>query len=546
MKRPQTITLPTQLSIDRDAKFQTWAAVAFITALVLAAFWKLTAMKGLFITDDMFASDLMNENFPYRFSLGSALKSGHFPLWAREIYSGFPLLARAESGVCYPFNLVLFGLFSPYVALNITILLTIVTAGVGMYFYTREIGSGRLASIVGGIAFCFSGYLVAHLKHLSIANAACWLPVGLTLLERAVRRNHFRSLLWFGVVFGLQHLAGNAQSAYYCGVLYFLYFAFRLLNHQREFLSRSKQPKVWMKLPQTAAIIKQDSSLFRMYCVGGNHSHRRMVELAGGWEGDLEPFVEQCEFLQPSSNVLYGIASSAGYANLTPNYIIDIWGDQNRPGVITRTASTQGDIFQPIPLFWKSMRMHNVKYLTSFWPFAPAPNIRTLGTYGGAYFYQNDDFLPRAYLVGNIATTNYREDALRVLASDAFDPVHSVLLEAVPPNFQLGANAGGHVEFLRYSTNDAEMKVRTARDAILVFSDSYYPGWVADVDGHGVEGQDALLAVAAERTRDHPAVLGATEHLDGARRGIDEPQPGDAVLAVDVLLAGAVHDGGRG
>src|SRR6202142_534237 len=171
--------------------FRTWAAIAFILGLVLAAFWKLTLMRGILITDDIFASDLMNENFPYRFSLGEALRSGHWPLWVREIYGGFPLLARSEAGVCYPINLVLFGLFSPYVALNLTILLIVATAGVGMYFYAREIGAGRLASTLGGVAFGLCGYLLSHLKHLSMANGGCWLPVGLLLLERAIKRNTY-------------------------------------------------------------------------------------------------------------------------------------------------------------------------------------------------------------------------------------------------------------------------------------------------------------------------------------------------------------------
>jgi len=36
---------------------------------------------------------------------------------------------------------------------------------------------------------------------------------------------------------------------------------------------------------------------------------------------------------------------------------------------------------------------------------------------------------------------------------------------------------------VRYSTNEARNEVEASRDAILVFSDSYYPGWIAEIDG---------------------------------------------------------------
>ena len=693
---------------DQGGKRQTWLAVAFITAIVLAAFWQLTSMTGFLIPDDIFASDMMNENFPYRFSIGDALKSGHLPLWTREIYGGFPLLARAESGVCYPVNLVLFGLLPPYFALNLTILLILATAGIGMYFYAREIGSRNLAAIVAGIAFCFSGYLLSHIKHLSMATAASWLPVGLALLERAIRRKNHRYLLWFGIVFGMQQLSANTQTAYYSGFLYALYFLFRFLNQQKELRLAAKKPNAassalnlvrsrltwsfvgvlllgsllaavqlvptyemvslsarsggvnfeyaasyaynpkdfwtfispytngdpgnltylaksvfwedygyvgaltfllalaaplsnwrnwhvrffsltavvsylivlgpgtpvyrfvfdhvpgmnyfrfptrlllitdaslvalaslaltrfaqqfagcasksgaassagsgrrvviqtivlvvtigdllhfqlrqnpivdaakWLKPPTTVEIIRRDSSIFRMYCLGGRGAHRAMFKQAGGWEGDLQPFVEQREFIQASTNVLYGLSSPDGYANLTPNYIVDIWGDQNRAGIITQTASTQGDIFQPTPVFWKLMRMYNVKYITSIWPFTQTANLRALGVYGGAYLYQNDDFLPRAYLVGDVVPVANGEAARRMLFSEGFDPSRSVMLGAMPPNYSPGQGVGGNVEILRYTTNLAEMKVRTQQSAILVFSDSYYPGWVAELDG---------------------------------------------------------------
>jgi hypothetical protein len=127
--------------------------------------------------------------------------------------------------------------------------------------------------------------------------------------------------------------------------------------------------------------------------------------------------------------------------------------------------------------------MYNVKYLTSFWLFAPSPNLQALGTYGGAYLYRNDDLLPRAYLVGDAIPVAEGDAALGVLRSDGFDPEEAVLLDAMPPSFQGRNSIRGSVEFLRYSTNEAEMKVQTPQSAILVFSDSYYPGWVADVDG---------------------------------------------------------------
>jgi hypothetical protein len=686
---------------QKKSNLRTWASVAFLAAVVLAAFWKLTVMKGILITDDIFASDLMNENFPYRFSLGESLHSGQWPLWVREIYGGFPLLARSEAGVCYPFNIVLFGLFSPTVALNLTILLIVATAAIGMYFYAREIGASYLASTLGGVAVGFSGYLTSHLKHLSMANGACWLPVGLLLLERAIRRNSHRSLLWFGVVFGLQHLAGNAQTAYYSGILYVLYFASRLFNSLKKSQPSSKKSvavltlqnafrsglawsfvgmlvlaallaaiqliptyelvsfsqraggvnfeyasnyaydlkdawtflypfsngdignltytgkavfwedygyvgvvtlllaiyaslrcwkswhvrffsictaisyvmvlgpatplykivfdhlpgmnyfrfptrllfvtdlslvalavlgltmiasklagsgargsrratmvqatllgvtvcdllyfqlrqnpivdaELWTAPPKTVEILRRDPSLFRMYCLGGTHAHRRMFERARGWEGSLQPFVDQREFIQPSSNVLYGIAAPNGYANLIPNYLVDVWGDQNRAGIITQSASVRGDVFVPAPLFWKLMRMYNVKYLTSFWLFGPSPNLHALGTYGGGYLYRNDDVLPRAYLVGDVIPVAEGGAALEMLRSDKFDPTRSVLLAVRPSDLQAEIPARGSVEFLHYTTNEAQMKVQASQSAILVFSDSYYPGWVADVDG---------------------------------------------------------------
>ena len=118
-------------------KFPSSLPIFFLVLMILVPFWKLATMQGYVITDDIFTSDIMNEGFPYRHYISEALKNGELPTWLPYIYGGMPLLARAEAGVCYPPNLILFGLLPPYVALNIVILLTLITAAVTMYFYAR-------------------------------------------------------------------------------------------------------------------------------------------------------------------------------------------------------------------------------------------------------------------------------------------------------------------------------------------------------------------------------------------------------------------------
>jgi hypothetical protein len=229
--------------------------------------------------------------------------------------------------------------------------------------------------------------------------------------------------------------------------------------------------------------VQRDTSVFRTYSIGGAQSHRRAFQQAGGWQGDLDPFLAQREFIQPSSNVLYGLSSPAGYANLTPRYLVDVWGDQNRAGIVTRTASTQGGLFQPTDAFGKLMRMYNVKYLTSFWPIAPTPDLTALGNHGGAFLYRSDAPMPRAYLVGDVVVVPDGPGALQALLSDRFVPERSVLLQAVPSHYRPYNGGGGKVELLRYSPGETTMSVQAPQDEILVFSDSYYPGWVATVDG---------------------------------------------------------------
>jgi Bacterial membrane protein YfhO len=683
-----------------NPKVETYISIAFISLLVLGAFWQLTLMQGYIITDDIFTSDIMNEGFPYRYSLSEALKAGDAPLWISNIYGGFPLLARAEAGICYPVNLILFWLFSPYTALNLVLLVTIITAGVSAYLYLREIRASSVACIIGAVAFSFSGYLLSHLKHLSNINSACWLPLGLFFIERAIIRRDNRYLIWLGIVFGVQQLAGHTQVAYYSGVMYIFYFIFRLFHENKESAPTTKSMKFpvrngwkrilterriliffgmlflgsllgaiqliptyelvslsqrsggvtfdyasnyaydprnlltfiypyingdigngtytgssifwedygyvgivtllmaliavirswkkwhvkfftitaltsiifvlgpgtpvykwafdfipgmnyfrfptrfllitdfslivlagigvtyviekyynkkknrslrlefiilavvildllyyqlrqnpivdaekWLQRPESVNYLQKDTTSFRIFCVGGNEAHIRTFQRARGWEGNLQPFIDQREYIQPSSNVLYGLQSSNGYANLTPNYIVDVWGDQNRAGVLNQTARIQGDRFLPTEMFWRLMDIYNVKYITSLWEIQSKASIDSIGRFGEAFMYRNNNMMPRAYLVGKLKKAESQNQSLKFLFSNDFDPHNEAIVYDIPEGFKQSDSIGGQVEITKYRRNEVVMNVKSDGPGLLVFSDSYYPGWVAEIDG---------------------------------------------------------------
>lgn len=696
-------------------------SITFLILVILLPYWRLTTMQGLVVTDDIFTSDIMNESFPYRYYISEALKNGACPTWLPSIYGGIPLLARAEAGACYPLNLLLFGLLNPYVAVNLVILLTLMITAVGSFFLARELETGVIPSLVAAVSFAYSGFMVSHLKHLSTVGTVCWFPVGLFVIEHAIRRRQSKMLLWLAAVIALQNLSGHIQTAYYSGLVYLCYFGFRVLaERHREVKSLSKQTPThgdapwpftrmaivlfsvsvivgvgisavqllptyelvqltqrsggvsfayaadyaydpanvatffyppargeiskatysgssifwedygyvglitvllalyavlkcwrtwhvrfytiaaivayvlvlgpstpvygavfsivpgidyfrfptrflfvvdaslallaafglsklqksigrskgrshtgqvavagsvvlilvvcdllyfqmrqnaiggaaeWSVPPQTAERIKKDKGLFRIYSPGSADMHKVAFAAARGWEGSLQPYLAQREFIQPSSNVLYGLFSADGYAQLTPTYLVDLWGDQNRPGLIMSTATFARGEFTAQPSFVRIMDMCNVKYILSPWP-VRSGSLNSLGKTGPVFLYENPTVLPRAHLVGKYFRASSVESAKERILSGEFEPATEVILYESPHFVGDSLHSKSNVTVENYSTNEVIVAVSSDAAGLLVLSDTYYPGWKAEVDGRQVE---ILKANLCQRAVEVPA-----------------------------------------
>jgi len=677
------------------AKHPHRAALALLAFLIVLPYWKLATLQGVMITDDVGASDIMNEGFPYRYAIGAALRHGELPTWLPDIYGGMPLLARAEAGVCYPPNLLLYGILPPYPALDVSILLTLFIAGAGTYLYARQIGAARAGALIAGLSFSFSGFMVGHMKHLSMAATAAWLPVALWLLERALAerdpRRQSTGLCGFGLVVGAQYLCGHFQIAYYATLVYVAYFLARLLSAEvrraapggamrlagwfaialagaaavsavqllptyelvglteraggvsfeyasghaydladlrtffypyangdvgegtyrgqgvfwedagfagllplllaayacvrawREWpvkfflaalvlamllvvgphtpvyaaafhvvpgmryfrfptrflavvdlsiaflaaigatrlLARSHRFNQWVAVaavalelwffqarqnpiapmaqwqspPATARLLHADPGLFRFYSIGGRESHRAAFAKAHGWEGDLQPFIAQRDFLQPNTNVLYGIASADGYAQLTPSYVVDLWGDQNRSGLIDETASIRNGKVVATASLLKILSLANVKYLLSAWPIE-SDGLAAQPPVGPVFVYRNPLALPRAYMIGKVRLAADRQEATRLLLAPDFDPRAEAILEEKPAA-AIGEPSRAEVAIDSHGFTHVAAHVKASAPGLLVLSDTFYPGWQATVDGRATRTYRANLSQRA-------------------------------------------------
>ncbi len=265
----------------------------------------------------------------------------------------------------------------------------------------------------------------------------------------------------------------------------------------------------WYDPPQSAQRIRQEAPIpgvsqeggrDRVFAIGAIIKFEEAYWQAGGWQGDLQPYVAQREFLQPSLNILYGIPSADGYANLTPHDLTQIWGNEKERGFIERLVYQSGDRLVARPGFGRLLSLYNVRYLITHLPFRE-DGFELLGIYGpGAHLYENRNVMPRAFAVPTYTLVADLPAALNYMVSPNFDPGREVVLFTPPQEHTPASNPAGfasHVELTRYEPLRVTIDASANQPAFLVLSDLAYPGWEATVDGQPTPIYQANGAIRA-------------------------------------------------
>lgn len=138
--------------------------------------------------------DVATQIYPWKHLTIETWKLGQVPLWNPYSFSGTPHLANYQSAVLSPVN-VLFFLLPEIDAWSIMILLQPLLAGLCMYILLRTLVRSKVASLIGGVAFMFCGFMTVWMAYGTLGWAVLWLPLILTMVIR-----HFKKRSWWHTV----------------------------------------------------------------------------------------------------------------------------------------------------------------------------------------------------------------------------------------------------------------------------------------------------------------------------------------------------------
>ncbi len=185
----------------------------------------ISAVLTLFFCSILFFYDLFAEKFllterdlgayfiPPRFFWVESLTNGNFPLWNPFQFTGHPFFANPQYGILYPLNWLFFLL--PFdMAFNAVIILHFFLGGLFTYLLLKDLRVNTTGSLISGLIFMLSGYLLSVHSLLTTLLSCVWTPLIMMFFRRAINGQGFKNEMVTALLITLSFLGGGVEIVY--------------------------------------------------------------------------------------------------------------------------------------------------------------------------------------------------------------------------------------------------------------------------------------------------------------------------------------------
>ncbi len=254
----------------------------------------------------------------------------------------------------------------------------------------------------------------------------------------------------------------------------------------------------WLSPPEVVSYLQGEKNSFRLTSLDEEYSFFVWLLQARGWWYDQKIFVNNRNIMSPNSQLLWDFQAEDDLFALKFKRHWRLLAVSKELGIRPFYVDfPKENRIQLTDGYQKVLGLQNIKYILTFF------NITNLPQVGQVDFdnlmlplrvYLNPYFVPRAYLVfawEGFSTDNSLEKdkyLIKRMMADDFLPGQTAIVEGKDvPAWQRQAEPRGDVKINKWHNGYIELQAEADKPALLVVSNSYYPGWQARVDGQLVE-----------------------------------------------------------
>lgn len=210
--------------------------------------------QQIFITPDVYSSDLIHINYSLKHMLSASLKMNQFPYWDWNTGNGFPLIGESQIGAFYVMNVILFKLLPFTTAFNVGYILSFFIASLGSYLFFNTFVKNKFLVFISALLFAYSAPMFVQISHYNLLQTYSLIPLTFYFYELLCkvkeRRSRIIIFLILALVLSQQFFAGYVMTSFMTILMVFLYFFLRyiVLNRSIQFAKLIKKSLIQFSL----------------------------------------------------------------------------------------------------------------------------------------------------------------------------------------------------------------------------------------------------------------------------------------------------------